>query len=81
MPPVQTRVMRAAAHAPSLASSVNVGAFNLGNALGAAVGGVVISAGYGYAAVPVAGGMLAALGLALLWLESRGTTGLRSREV
>jgi len=64
VPPVQTRVMRAAAQAPSLASSVNVGAFNLGNALGAAVGGVVISAGYGYAAV--AGGLLAAAGLLLV---------------
>ena len=34
VPPLQMRVMRAATEAPGLASSVNVGAFNLGNALG-----------------------------------------------
>lgn len=68
VPPVQMRVMQAAADAPGLASSINVGAFNLGNGLGAAVGGAVISLGLGYAAVPVAGGLLAAAGLGLVWL-------------
>jgi DHA1 family inner membrane transport protein len=67
VPPVQIRVMHAAAEAPGLASSVNVGAFNLGNALGAAVGSYVISAGMGYAAVPVAGAVLAAAGLLLVF--------------
>jgi DHA1 family inner membrane transport protein len=62
------RVMQAAVEAPGLASSINVGAFNLGNALGAAVGGGVISLGLGYAAVPVAGGILAAAGLLLVLL-------------
>jgi DHA1 family inner membrane transport protein len=65
VPPVQMRVMEAAAEAPGLASSINVGAFNLGNALGAAVGAGVIGLGLGYAMVPVAGGLLAAAGLAL----------------
>ena len=68
VPPVQMRVMQAASEAPGLASSINVGAFNLGNALGAAVGGGVISLGLGYQAVPIAGGLLAAAGLALVWL-------------
>ncbi|NUO88950.1 MAG: MFS transporter [Cupriavidus sp.] len=67
VPPVQMRVMEAAAEAPGLASSINVGAFNLGNALGAALGGGVISLGLGYRAVPVAGGLLAAAGLLLVW--------------
>jgi DHA1 family inner membrane transport protein len=71
VPPVQMRVMQAAAGAPGLASSVNIGAFNLGNALGAAVGGAVISAGLGYAAVPVAGGVLAAAGLLLVLVSTR----------
>ncbi len=66
VPPAQMRVMHAAAGAPGLASSVNVGAFNLGNALGAVIGGGVISAGLGYAALPVAGGLLAAGGLLLV---------------
>ncbi len=70
VPPVQTRVMHAAAEAPGLASSINIGAFNLGNALGAAVGGAVLSAGLGYAAVPLAGALLAAAGFALVWIGS-----------
>ncbi|ANA34848.1 Inner membrane transport protein YdhP [Ralstonia mannitolilytica] len=69
VPPLQMRVMRAAAEAPGLASSINVGAFNLGNALGAAAGGAVISAGLGYAAVPVAGALIAAAGLLLVLLQ------------
>jgi DHA1 family inner membrane transport protein len=34
VPPLQMRVMRVAHEAPGLSSSVNIGAFNLGNALG-----------------------------------------------
>ena len=68
VPPLQMRVMEAAAEAPGLASSINVGAFNLGNALGAALGGAVIGLDLGYVAVPVAGGLLAAIGLLLVWL-------------
>ncbi|MGB3291247.1 MAG: MFS transporter [Burkholderiaceae bacterium] len=71
VPPVQMRVMQAAAQAPGLASSVNVGAFNLGNAVGAALGGAVIGQGLGYAAVPLAGAMLALGGLGLVWLGGR----------
>lgn len=44
VPPLQMRVMRVASEAPGLSSSVNIGAFNLGNALGAAAGGAVITA-------------------------------------
>jgi DHA1 family inner membrane transport protein len=80
VPPVQMRVMQAASDAPGLASSINVGAFNLGNALGAAVGGGVISLGLGYAVVPVAGGLLAAAGLALVWL-GRARPALRPCEM
>ncbi|WP_159876318.1 MULTISPECIES: MFS transporter [Aquitalea] len=66
VPPLQMRVMRAAAEAPGLASSVNVGAFNLGNALGAAAGGAAISTGLGYAAVPIVGALIAGAGLLLV---------------
>lgn len=71
VPPLQMRVMTAAIEAPGLASSINVGAFNLGNAVGAALGGAVISLNLGYAAVPMAGGVLAAAGLLLVWLGGR----------
>ena len=72
VPPVQMRVMQAASQAPGLASSVNVGAFNLGNAVGAALGGAVIGQGLGYAAVPLVGAALAAGGLGLVWLSQAG---------
>ena len=78
VPPLQMRVMIAANEAPGLASSINVGAFNLGNAVGAALGGAVISLDLGYAAVPVAGGMLAAGGLLLVWLGGRGKVAARA---
>ncbi|MBZ0229980.1 MAG: MFS transporter, partial [Bauldia sp.] len=39
VPALQTRVVEKARHAPNLAASLNIGAFNLGNALGAALGG------------------------------------------
>lgn len=72
VPPVQMRVMQAAAQAPGLASSINVGAFNLGNALGAALGGAAIGQGLGYAAVPLVGAALALGGLGLVWLGNTG---------
>ncbi|MOA14924.1 Inner membrane transport protein YdhP [compost metagenome] len=71
VPPLQMRVMRVAHEAPGLSSSVNIGAFNLGNALGAAAGGAVISAGLGYSFVPVMGAIIAGLGLLLVLLSGR----------
>ncbi len=70
VPPLQMRVMRVAHEAPGLSSSVNIGAFNLGNALGAAAGGVVISSGLGYTFVPAMGALIAALGLLLVLFSS-----------
>lgn len=75
VPPLQVRVMTAAAEAPNLASSVNIGAFNLGNASGAALGGAVIAAGLGYPAVALAGAATSAIGLALVLLARRGPQG------
>ncbi|UYY76784.1 MFS transporter [Sphingomonas sp. R1] len=72
VPPLQVRVMTAAADAPNLASAVNIGAFNLGNAFGAALGGGVIAAGLGYSAVALAGAATSLLGLVALWATSGG---------
>lgn len=71
VPPLQMRVMSAAAGAPNLASAMNIGAFNLGNAIGAALGGAVIGGGLGYPAVALAGAAAAASGLALVLLMAR----------
>jgi DHA1 family inner membrane transport protein len=48
VPALQSRIMHCAGGAPTLASGANIGAFNVGNALGAWAGGVGISAGLGY---------------------------------
>ncbi|GGY50603.1 MFS transporter [Streptomyces omiyaensis] len=68
VPPLQKRVLDQAHGAPTLASAVNIGAFNLGNALAAWLGGLVISAGLGYTAPNWVGALLAAAALGLaLW--------------
>jgi DHA1 family inner membrane transport protein len=66
VPPLQMRVMDAAHKAPNLASAMNIGAFNLGNAIGAALGGEVIREGLGYPAVSLAGAAMALAGLAMV---------------
>jgi DHA1 family inner membrane transport protein len=66
VPPLQMRVMEAAKDAPNLASAVNIGAFNFGNAIGAALGGAVINAGLGYPAISLAGAAMAGLGLLIV---------------
>ena len=71
VPPLQMRVMRVAHEAPGLSSSVNIGAFNLGNALGAVAGGAVISGGLGYSFVPVMGAIVAGLALLVVFFSSR----------
>jgi MFS transporter, DHA1 family, inner membrane transport protein len=80
VPPLQMRVMDAAKDAPNLASAVNIGAFNLGNAIGAALGGAVINAGLGYSAVSFAGALMAGLGLVLTlaWRARPAVPGARA---
>jgi len=66
VPPLQMRVMDAAHEAPNLASAMNIGAFNLGNAIGAALGGEVIREGLGYPAVSLAAAAMALVSLAMV---------------
>ncbi len=71
VPPLQMRVMSVAADAPGLASSVNIGAFNLGNALGAFAGATVLSMQLSYAAVSYAGATLSFMALILVLLQMK----------
>lgn len=71
VPPLQVHVLAAAADAPNLASSVNIGAFNLGNAFGAALGGGIIAARLGYPAVALAGAATALIGLCVTVFATR----------
>jgi len=67
--PMQLRVLEKASGAgQNLASSLNIAAFNLGNALGAWVGGVVIAHGPGLRALGWVAALLTLVGLAIaLW--------------
>ncbi len=56
--PLQLWVLKKAGAAQSLASSLNIGAFNLGNALGAWLGGAVIAHGMGLPALTWVGALV-----------------------
>jgi DHA1 family inner membrane transport protein len=70
VPGLQMRVMKYAATAPTLASGANIGAFNVGNALGAWMGGVTITAGLGYTSPIWAGAGITLLGLGVMVLAA-----------
>ncbi|GAA3325534.1 MFS transporter [Paeniglutamicibacter sulfureus] len=71
VPGLQMRIMNHAAHAPTLASGANIAAFNVGNALGAWVGGLTIAAGLGYTSPLWAGAGITVAGLAVMLLATR----------
>ncbi|WP_406104452.1 MFS transporter [Micromonospora globbae] len=71
VPPLQMRIMRYANEAPTLASGANIAAFNVGNALGAWVGGLTIAAGLGYTSPIWAGAGLTLAGLGVLLVALR----------
>lgn len=71
VPALQMWVLQRAGSARSLASSLNIGAFNLGNAIGAWLGGLVIAQGVGLKWLPMVGALmpLIAVGVAMLALR------------
>jgi len=74
-PAIQTRLMDVAGDSQTLAAAVNHSALNIGNALGAFLGGAVIAAGWGYLAPTWLGLALCVpgvlLALAGAWVTSR----------
>ncbi|GAA2856219.1 MFS transporter [Microbacterium arabinogalactanolyticum] len=78
VPGLQSRIMQFAGQAPTLASGANIGAFNVGNALGAWAGGVGIAAGLGHTApIWIGAGITAAalvvMGIAMATAKAGGT--------
>jgi MFS transporter, DHA1 family, inner membrane transport protein len=72
VPPLQLWVLHKANDAQSLASSLNIGAFNLGNALGAWLGGVVVARGPGLGALTWVAALVTLAGLLVaLWSWQR----------
>ncbi|WP_321816235.1 MULTISPECIES: MFS transporter [unclassified Paraburkholderia] len=71
VPPLQMRVVAKAAAAPNLASTLNIGAFNMGNALGAWLGGMAIARGVALDALPWVAAVVAIAALVLTWFAAR----------
>jgi DHA1 family inner membrane transport protein len=83
VPALQVGVVGFGKDAPNLVSTINIGAFNTGNALGAWVGGLVIDAGFNLTRVPLAAALMALIGLgatALTYLSARGRAALAPAE-
>jgi DHA1 family inner membrane transport protein len=64
-PTIQTRLMDVAGDSQTLAAAVNHSSLNIGNALGAFLGGAVIAAGWGYLAPSWVGLLMCVPGVAL----------------
>jgi MFS transporter, DHA1 family, inner membrane transport protein len=78
--PLQLRVLqKAAGSGESLASSLNIAAFNLGNAIGAWLGGFVIDHGPGLGAVTWAAALVTTAGLAIAVVSVRLDSARRTR--
>ncbi|GAA1410076.1 MFS transporter [Oerskovia paurometabola] len=74
VPGLQMRIMGHAQAAPTMASGANIAAFNVGNALGAWIGGLTIAAGLGFTSPLWAGAaltLLAVVALGVATLQER----------
>ncbi|KJF20753.1 MFS transporter [Rhodococcus sp. AD45-ID] len=70
VPGLQMRIMNYASEAPTMASGANIAAFNVGNALGAWLGGLTIAAGLGFTSPIWMGAAVTVVGLVVLLLAS-----------
>lgn len=68
-PAIQTRLMDVAGDAQSLAAAINHSSLNIGNSLGAYLGGVTIAAGFGYLSPTWVGLLLCVPGVGLAVLS------------
>ena len=73
VPALQINVVTFGKSAPNLVSTLNISAFNVGNALGAWIGGAVIAGGLGLTSVPLAAAVLAVLALIVTLITFRQT--------
>ena len=89
-PIVQTRLINVGGDSQTLAAAVNHSSLNIGNSIGAALGGVTVAAGLGYLSVTWVGLVLAALGILIAvisfsterrTLHRAGTLGLQQDAV
>jgi DHA1 family inner membrane transport protein len=71
-PAIQTRLINVAGDSQTLAAAINHASLNIGNSIGAALGGAAIAASFGYLSVTWVGVVLCVLGI-LIALISFGT--------
>ena len=71
LPTLQGRIITLAGGAPNLAAASIQAAFNIANSLGAFLGGVAISAGFGYGSPNAVAAVLVAIGFVLAALSVR----------
>jgi DHA1 family inner membrane transport protein len=69
--PLQSRIVDQASTAPNLASTLNQGAFNFGNATGASLGGMMLTAGYSYRQLPIASGIVTFITVVLALISAK----------
>lgn len=69
--PLQARIVEQAKGAPNLPSTLNQGAFNLGNALGASLGGLVLTRGFGYVRLSFASAVVTGIVLLVVLMAGR----------
>ncbi|ABY22510.1 arabinose efflux permease [Renibacterium salmoninarum ATCC 33209] len=74
VPGLQMRIMHFAHETPTLASGSNIAAFNIGNALGAWLGGVGIGVGLGYTSPIWIGAILSGLGLLVILIAAKAAS-------
>ncbi|BDZ41791.1 MFS transporter [Paraoerskovia sediminicola] len=75
VPPMQMRVMQQGTAAPELVATLNISAFNLANAAGGLIGGVVVDSALGAGALPFVAAALPVLGIALVLVDRRRRVG------
>lgn len=73
-PSIPLQMMKMAPEAPTLMGALNMASFNVANAIGAAVGGTTIHAGYGFVSPIWAGFILTSSGLVVFALLYRHMT-------
>ncbi|YCH29705.1 MFS transporter [Erwinia sp. PK3-005] len=79
-PGLQLRMMKYASDAPTVASGTNIAAFNIGNALGAFLGGMALENGYGFVSPLWVGSALSLIAVVIVILGSLNT-GMKTSHV
>lgn len=80
-PALATRLMDAGREGPTLGAALHHAAFNVSNALGAALGGVVLAAGWGWTSPAAVASVLPLLGLVTLTVAVRMEHAERRRDL